>query len=151
MNKITIGMIAALVIVALSYFFYSNKVINALNEEKSVLVANEVLLKDVNETNQKTIETLQAEYSEMKKRYDAVQSEFNVIRSQRDEILSKIEKQDLEKMAEEDPVLLKEIINKSNREANRCFEILSGSPIKINETNNECPWLFGEVINEKDK
>jgi hypothetical protein len=48
-------------------------------------------------------------------------------------------------MAKEDPGLLQEIINKSNREANRCFEILSGSAIKPNETNDECPWLFGDI------
>jgi histidinol phosphatase-like enzyme len=145
MNRISLGIIAALVICGLSYFAYSNKVINTLEEENSVMAANEIVLKDTNKTNQETIATMQKQYADMKLRYDAMQADFAEIRSQRDEILSKIEKQDLVKMAKEDPGLLQEIINKSNREANRCFEILSGSAIKPNETNDECPWLFGDI------
>ena len=45
---------------------------------------------------------------------------------------------DLGVIARFKPALIQKIVNNATKDANRCFEIVSGSPVLTNEVNNEC-------------
>lgn len=50
-------------------------------------------------------------------------------------------KRDIGKDAERKPEIIQKIINRASKDAIRCGELLTGAPLRPNETNSQCPEL----------
>jgi hypothetical protein len=70
------------------------------------------------------------------------------------ELKDKLERHDLELLSFRKPELVERTVNKASDNVNRCFEIMTGSPLTVSEKNaangrefnSECPWLYEENI-----
>lgn len=114
----------------------------ALVQNNATLEGNNTALKDGIETANETVTHLQETYAKFQKDYQELSDQFVVIRLQNDELKEKLGRHDLETLAAAKPKLVESIINKATIDAFRCFEVMTGSPKKPNETNKECPWEF---------
>jgi lysyl-tRNA synthetase class I len=136
------------------YFYYittQNKILSLTNDNIKI-EQNYNKAVDANIQNNQTIDTLQTSYKQIQEDFNNIQNAYQIIRSQNDELISRLEKHDITAIAEEKPELVEKIINNASSNANRCFELLSGSPENATELksktdrdfNSECPWLKGK-------
>lgn len=140
---IFIGILISIMSGGVYYYYTSTQSrIEALIENNTALNENNKQLATANNRNLQTIDDLQDSYQEIQKEFTQVQSEFRVIQMQNSELLERLGRHDLGALALSKPELIQRTINNASGKVNRCFEVLSGSPIKNNETNTECPWLF---------
>ena len=138
MSRVLTGIVVALAVALGVMYFQQNRTL----KDNSVLKGNQVVLEQVNKDSAQTIEKLTAQYEKIEQNYNALQDEFRVVSMQRDELIEKFGRHDLGLLAKAKPKLVENIINSATADANRCFEILTGSPLKAGEKNNECPWLM---------
>lgn len=137
------------------YFYYSSTQarIAQLIENNAVLEENNKQLKTVNEQNLQTIDDLQSSYKRVQEQFTQLESEFQVIRTQNNELRQRLGRHELDALAAAKPGLVEGIINNATSKATRCFELLSGSPLNDAErnaataiqANSECPWFFDEM------
>lgn len=137
---------------ATGYFYYTStqaKIIQ-LAKDNATIEANNLQLNQANNQNLNTIDNLQESYQEVQNNFNQLQSEFQVIRSQNNELKIKLSKHELGVLAAAKPKLVEQIINNASKDALRCFELLSGSPLTDKEKgaknekefNSSCPWIF---------
>jgi predicted phage tail protein len=156
MNKWIIIAILLGLISSAAYFYYktTQSKIELLIKNNSILTENNKQLTTANQENLNTIDELQAAQEKIKKDFEKAQADFQVIRQQNAELQTKLNNHDLQSLAANKAKLVENIINEATKNANRCFELLSGSPLTEKEKsaknekdfNNECPWLFNELI-----
>jgi regulator of replication initiation timing len=138
-----------------AYFYYSSTQsrIAALIQNNATLTANVQTLTDANNQNIQTIDDLQASYQKVQEDFSRVQSEFQIIRLQNNELRERLGRHELDALAAAKPGLVERTINNASANAARCFELMSGAPLNDRERaattdvqfNRECPWLFLEL------
>lgn len=148
---IFVGILMASMAGAAYYYHTTTQTkIETLIEQTAALEANNVTLTNANEQNIATNDELQQLYAEVRQNYETIQTEFQIIRSQNDELRVRLGRHDLGALAAAKPELVERIINNASNEALRCFELLSGAQMNesernattANQFNSECPWIF---------
>jgi regulator of replication initiation timing len=138
-----------------AYFYYSTTQnrIAELIANNATLTANVQTLTDANNQNIQTIDDLQTSYQKVQEDFSRVQSEFQIVRLQNNELRERLGRHDLDALAASKPGLVERTINNASANAARCFELMSGAPLNDREReattdmqfNRECPWLFLEL------
>jgi len=116
----------------------------------AVLTANNAKLNLAVATNEETIKTMAADFAAANEELKKTNAEFAATREQNNQLASKLQEHDLELTAAARPRSVQRLINGGSKNAGRCFELLSGSPLTEKEKNaktdksfnNECPWLY---------
>jgi hypothetical protein len=154
---IFIGILIALLSGAVYYYYTTtqNRIV-ALIENNAMLAANVQTVIEANNQNIQTIEDLQAAYLRVQEDYTQVQSEFQIIRSQNNELRERLGRHELDALAAARPGLVERTINNASMNAMRCFELMSGAPLNEKELNarnerefnSECPWMYLELRND---
>lgn len=147
---VTILVVAALCGGASFYYRSTQSKIEQLIQQNTALQGDVVRLIEAGQQNVKVIDQLQDAYEDIKADYAFIDNEFQLIRSQNRELDARFKRHDLSKLAAAKPELIEKIVNSASEDANRCFELLSGSPRTKKEMeaknekefNSECPWLF---------
>ena len=93
---------------------------------------------------------LQADFEAAAAENAALQEAYTAIRRQNSRLAAKLEQIDLEAAAIANAEGIERAVNRGTKNAGRCFEILSGSPLTEEELNaenenafnKECPWLW---------
>ena len=152
---IFIGILVAMMSGA-AYFYYSTTQsrISALIENNATLEANNLTITNANEQNIQTISDLQTSYQKVQEDFSRVQSEFQIVRLQNNELKERLGRHELDALAAAKPVLVERIINNASMNSMRCFELMSGAPLNEKERNaknekefnSECPWIYFDRI-----
>lgn len=150
---IFIGILVALLSGA-AYYYYTTtqEKISTLIANNATLAANVQTLTNANSQNIQTIEDLQTSYQQVQEDFSRVQSEFQIVRMQNNELRERLGRHELDALAAAKPGLVERTINNASANAIRCFELLSGSPLNEKERNaqterefnSECSWMFME-------
>ena len=85
--------------------------------------------------------------NDVNKKFDKAQDDYNRLEKKFDKVSANFGTRDIGKLAENKPGPIGKVITKASRNALRCFEILSGSPLteselaatKPSQLNSECP------------
>jgi len=117
--------------------------------EIKVLTANNVKLNLAVDTQKETIATMEKDALLQIDILAEVNVEFEVARSENNALRKKLAKHNISYLASKKPKTVGKILTKATNNAERCFEILSGSPLteaekaatKKSQANNECPSL----------
>lgn len=122
------------------YFNWSQKEMQQLRE-------NNVLLETSLAQSEAAIAALRDSMRESVERFNQAQSKFQ--QSQKNVIVlrDKLGKHELGALARAKPGLVEKLVNRGSERANRCLEIITGSPLteeersatKKSEINTECP------------
>ena len=115
--------------------------------QKEALMQADSDLKRIN----KIVKDLQAKFKRSQEDYDNLVSRFN-------KLSINFGTRDIGKLAENKPALIAKVITKASKNALRCFEILSGSPLtnkeltatKPSEINSECPTIANPNYHPKE-
>lgn len=152
-NKIFIAtfLILSTVLITVStvgYLYYkkSQETIMQLQENNAIL---EVSVHELTTT----ISDLEKKFQEANAVITNLNTTLSESRVRNRELADRLARHDLSMLALERPELVERIINNASREAMRCFEILSGSPLtekernatNAREFNSECPWLYDSI------
>lgn len=124
------------------YFKYSQTTI--ANLEK-----NNAELNLANEISNNTIDSLKEDVTRANKVIKSTNEKLAKIRKQNQLLIQKQNKHNLTELSIKKPKLVEKVINNATENVNRCFEILSGSPLTDKELsattdkefNSECPFL----------
>jgi predicted nuclease with TOPRIM domain len=147
---IIVALMTALGSGAFYYYNTTQNTIRQLVSNNATLEANVQTIEEANEQTLRTIDALRDGYQEVQENYSRLENEFRNIRSQNNLLADKFESSDLGKLAAAKPKLIETIINNASNKALRCFELLSGSPLTVDERNakdakdfnSECPFLW---------
>ena len=117
--------------------------VNKLQKDNATLKTNQIKLESAVEDNNKVIEQ-QIEYiNKIRNTLEIVEEEKKKLEKDKDDLNKRLGKHDIGNLAENKPGLVEKIINKASKNAQRCVEIASGSPLteeELNGTpNRECP------------
>ena len=115
--------------------------------DNEILVANETLLNDSIEKQKQALEAKRKEAEQIQEANEKLRQHTSTLNREKDNLVKKLSKHELDVLAEAKPKLVQKIINNASKNAMRCFEILSGSARthkelaarKKSETNRECP------------
>ena len=138
-----------------AYYYYTTtqSQIASLISNNATLTANVKTITDANEQNVQTIEDLQDEYIRVQEDFSRVQSEFQIVRLQNNELRERLGRHELDALAAAKPGLVERTVNSASVNVMRCFELMSGAPLNDKERaatterqfNSECPWIFLEL------
>lgn len=149
------GIVVSLLVAAAYYYYNSTQQrIQDLIEQSAVLKQNAIQFESANQKNLETIDTLQQDFEEVRRNYEQVQDEFQIIRMHNKELRERVAERDISTLAAEKTVLVEKTINNASNNSLRCFELLSGSPLTEKEKNAknerefnaECPWLYDQLV-----
>src|SRR6056300_948625 len=141
-------LIVIFVMSGIGYWYY-----NDTQERMAILQENNAKLEIAVATNEQAIESLQADYAAAAAENARLNEAYAEIRRQNSRLSSKLADMDLGLLAAEKPESIERAVNRGTNNANRCFELLSGSPLTEEEKNaqngedfnKECPG-FGLVL-----
>jgi chromosome segregation ATPase len=133
------------VMTGIGYWYY-----NDTQEKLSILQQNNAQLEVAVATNEQALESLQANYAAAQNELTRINAAYAEIRRQNNRLSDKLAEMDLGALAAERPEAMERAVDRGTINANRCFEILSGSPLTEEELNaedgedfnKECPWLW---------
>jgi hypothetical protein len=143
-KMIAIGIAAVLLLSAIGgavwYYKWSQK-------EIEVLRANNEKLELAVKLNEEAIDSLELDAKKAAKNYTTVNKQYQAARKENNALRIKLSKFDIAYLASKKPGLVEKILNKGTADAERCFEILSGSPLteaeiaatKKSQSNSFCP------------
>lgn len=129
------------------FVWYTNRLESKLDQAQQDLIVsqhNEVTLKEALETQGETLKTKELEYVTITKLSSDLRSIASTQEREIKELNDKLnvkangQSRDLGELARAKPTMVQGIVNKATDDVNRCFEILTGSPVKEGEVNNEC-------------
>lgn len=152
---IAMFMAASMISGGVYYYYTSTQAkIAALIANNATLTANVQTLTGANNQNIQIIDDLQASYQRVQEDFSRVQSEFQGIRLQNNELRERLGRHELDALASAKPALVERTVNNASANAIRCFELMSGSPLNEKEraattsrqANSECPWIFDEIF-----
>lgn len=109
----------------------NNKKLTTAVQDQQVLIDNQV--KDI-ESIQNTMVAINEQRIELQNKLNELDEKFN--------ISANGTSRDFGKITRAKPSLINKIIDKATDNANRCFELATGSPIKEGEKNSECQDLI---------
>ena len=117
--------------------------INKLQKDNATLKTNQIKLESAVEDNNKVIEQQIEDINKIRNTLEVVEQEKKKLEKDKDDLNKRLGKHDIGNLAENKPGLVEKIINKASKNAQRCVEIASGSPLteeELNGTpNRECP------------
>ena len=142
-------LISGICLVAYLYITGLQNQITTMAANNAILEANVTQLETAITTQEDTIESLHDDIDLQGEIIDDTIEAFNDTRVNTREIEAKLKQHNLGMLTREKPGLVGKIINNRIKEQNRCFEILSGSPltedeinaIKPSQINDFCPEL----------
>lgn len=144
--------VVIMVMSGIGYWYYndSQERMKILQENNATLKANQANLEQAIATQQETMEQLQKDFEAAAAENAALQEAYTAIRKQNSRLADKLQKIDLEAAAIANAEGIERAVNRGSKNAGRCFEILSGSPLTEKELNaeneiafnKECPWLW---------
>ena len=137
--------VVILVMGGIGYWYYTDT-----QERMAILQENNAQLNIAVQTNEETINSLQADYAAIQAENTRISAEYAAIRRQNSILADKLADMDLGLLASQRPESIERAVNRGTENAGRCFEILSGSPLTEEERNatdgetfnKECPWLW---------
>ena len=117
--------------------------VNKLQKDNATLKTNQIKLESAIEDNNKVIEQQIEDINKIRNTLEIVEAEKKKLEKDKDDLNKRLGKHDIGNLAENKPGLVEKIINKASKNAQRCVEIASGSPLteeELNGTpNRECP------------
>ena len=117
--------------------------VNKLQKDNATLKNNQIKLESAVEDNNKVIEQQIEDINKIRNTLEIVEEEKKKLEKDKDDLNKRLGKHDIGNLAENKPGLVEKIINKASKNAQRCVEIASGSPLteeELNGTpNRECP------------
>lgn len=117
--------------------------VNKLQKDNATLKTNQIKLESAVEDNNKVIEQQIQDINKIRNTLEIVEAEKKKLEKDKDDLNKRLGKHDIGNLAENKPGLVEKIINKASKNAQRCVEIASGSPLteeELNGTpNRECP------------
>ena len=117
--------------------------VNKLQKDNATLKTNQIKLESAVEDNNKVIEQQMEDINKIRNTLEIVEEEKKKLEKDKDDLNKRLGKHDIGNLAENKPGLVEKIINKASKNAQRCVEIASGSPLteeELNGTpNRECP------------
>ena len=117
--------------------------VNKLQKDNATLKTNQIKLESAIEDNNKVIEQQIQDINKIRNTLEIVEAEKKKLEKDKDDLNKRLGKHDIGNLAENKPGLVEKIINKASKNAQRCVEIASGSPLteeELNGTpNRECP------------
>ena len=117
--------------------------VNKLQKDNATLKTNQIKLESAVEDNNKVIEQQIEDINKIRNTLEIVEAEKKKLEKDKDDLNKRLGKHDIGNLAENKPGLVEKIINKASKNAQRCVEIASGSPLteeELNGTpNRECP------------
>ena len=117
--------------------------VNKLQKDNATLKTNQIKLESAVEYNNKVIEKQIQDINKIRNTLEIVEAEKKKLEKDKDDLNKRLGKHDIGNLAENKPGLVEKIINKASKNAQRCVEIASGSPLteeELNGTpNRECP------------
>jgi len=150
--KIIIGVIIFTLVTSGAGLFYSYYITSQATI--ATLQKNNANLNTAIDINEKTISSLEDSYQKVTEELQTLNTEFQSIRGQNQQLQEKLSDNDLGYLASQKPGLVERIINNATDKAGRCFELLSGAELTDDErnakttkaANSECPWFFDSRI-----
>ena len=133
--------------ITVGFVWYTNRLESKLDQAQQDLIVsqhNEATLKGALETQSETLKTKELEHVAVIKLSSDLRSiakaQVHEVKGLNDKLNVKASGQsrDLGDLARAKPQIVQGIINRATDDVNRCFEILTGSPVKEGEVNNEC-------------
>jgi cell division protein FtsB len=129
----------------IGYWYY-----NDTQAKIAILTENNAKLETAVATQEEAIGALQADYAAAQAENQRLNEAYAEIRRQNARLSDKLADMDLGALAAERPESMERAVDRGTINANRCFEILSGSPLTEEEINaedgedfnKECPWLW---------
>ena len=117
--------------------------VNKLQKDNATLKTNQIKLESAVEDNNKVIEQQIEDINKIRNTLEIVEQEKKKLEKDKDDLNKRLGKHDIGNLAANKPGLVEKIINKASKNAQRCVEIASGSPLteeELNGTpNRECP------------
>jgi predicted transcriptional regulator len=117
--------------------------VNKLQKDNATLKTNQIKLESAVEDNNKVIEQQIEDINKIRNTLEIVEEEKKKLEKDKNDLNNRLGKHDIGNLAENKPGLVEKIINKASKNAQRCVEIASGSPLteeELNGTpNRECP------------
>ena len=117
--------------------------VNKLQKDNAILKTNQIKLESAVEDNNKVIEQQIEDINKIRNTLEIVEEEKKKLEKDKDDLNKRLGKHDIGNLAANKPGLVEKIINKASKNAQRCVEIASGSPLteeELNGTpNRECP------------
>ena len=117
--------------------------VNKLQKDNATLKTNQIKLESAVEDNNKVIEQQIEDINKIRNTLEIVEEEKKKLEKDKNDLNKRLGKHDIGNLAENKPGLVEKIINKASKNAQRCVEIASGSPLteeELNGTpNRECP------------
>tara|TARA_B110000090_G_scaffold31867_2_gene33825 strand:- start:5299 stop:5826 length:528 start_codon:yes stop_codon:yes gene_type:complete len=136
------------------YYKSTQATIMELTAYNAQLTANVETIEQANQTNIDTIARMEANFEQQREQFAELQSSFNTIREQKNQLANRLGRHDLGALAAAKPALVERVINGATRKTMRCFELQSGSTLTEQERtakngkafNSECPWIYDDLI-----
>ena len=124
-----------------AYWYY-----NDTQERIAILTENNVKLETAVETNEQALAAQTAAFQSMQKQNEKLQKEWTEINNRNRSLENRLSRHDIGASGVAKPGLTEKVLNNATKNAQRCLEIFSGSPLtekelsatKPSEINNEC-------------
>ena len=129
------------------YWYYTDT-----QSRLAILQENNAKLEVAVATNEQALSSLQANYASAQKELAEINTAYQNIRRQNQQLAEKLKEVDLQSAAISNSKAAERIVNRGTVNANRCFELLSGAELNEKERtakngiafNKECPWLYDD-------
>ena len=117
--------------------------VQKLQKDNATLKSNQIKLESAVEDQKGVIEKQAEDFKKIRSTLDKLDKENAKLKKDKDSLTKRLGKHDIGNLAENKPGLVERIINGASKNATRCAEIASGSPLteeELNGTpNRECP------------
>ena len=117
--------------------------VQKLQKDNAILKTNQVKLETAVSESNEVIEQQTKDLKQIRNTLTIIEEEKKKLEEDRDALNKRLGKHDIGNLAENKPGLVEKIINKASKNATRCTEIASGSPLTEEELNGspnrECP------------
>ncbi len=138
-SSLKIGLVLVMMAGAGGGYLYVQK----LQKDNATLKSNQIKLESAVEDQKNVIESQAADFKKIRGTLDKLETENAKLKKDKDSLTKRLGKHDIGNLAENKPGLVERIINGASKNATRCAEIASGSPLteeELNGTpNRECP------------
>ncbi len=138
-SSLKIGLVLVMMAGAGGGYLYVQK----LQKDNATLKSNQIKLETAVEDQKNVIESQAADFKKIRGTLDKLETENAKLKKDKDSLAKRLGKHDIGNLAENKPGLVERIINGASKNATRCAEIASGSPLteeELNGTpNRECP------------
>lgn len=145
-SSIKIAMILLLLASAGGGVWYVKK----LQQDNAILKANQIKLESAVNDQKAVIEQQEQDFKKIRATLTKLEEEKAKLQKDKDDLSKRLGKHDIGNLAENKPGLVEKIINGASKNAQRCVEIASGSPLTEEELNGkpnrECPSFWPEPV-----